>query len=93
MFTYAIDLGVIVPTVYLGAVLLLRRAPLGFLLSFVMLMLLAAVGVGVVAQTLVQIRLGISYNTGQLIGLIGSWFVLGLFAIGFSISMLRNLSE
>jgi hypothetical protein len=93
MFTYAIDLGVIVPTVYLGAVLLLRRAPLGTLISFVMLMLLAAVGVGVVAQTLVQLRLGISYNTGQLIGLICSWFVLGLFAIGFSAATLSNLSE
>jgi hypothetical protein len=93
MFTYAIDLGVIVPTVYLGAVLLLRRAPLGTLLSFVMLMLLAAVGVGVVAQTLAQLRLGISYNTGQLIGLIGSWFVLGLFAIGFSAATLRSLSD
>jgi hypothetical protein len=84
---------VIVPTVYLGAVLLLRRAPLGTLLSFVMLMLLAAVGVGVVTQTLVQLSLGISYNTGQLIGLIGSWFVLGLFAIGFSVSTLRGLSD
>lgn len=93
MFTYAIDLGVIVPTVYLGAVLLLRRAPLGYLLSFTMLTLLAAVGVGVVAQTVTQLRLGITYNTGQLIGLIGSWFVLGVFAIGFGLALLRNLSD
>jgi hypothetical protein len=93
MFTYAIDLGVIVPTVYLAGILLLRRTSLGYMLAFVMLMLLAAVGVGVVTQTLAQTRLGIAYNTGQLIGLIGSWFILGLFAIGFCVSLLRNLSE
>lgn len=93
MFTYAIDLGIIVPAVYLAGILLLRRAPLGYPLAFVMLVLLTAVGLGTVTQTLFQLSLGITYSTGQLIGLIGSWFILGMFAIGYCTSILRNLSE
>lgn len=92
MFTHALDLGLIVPVVYLTGVLLLRRAPLGYLLAFVMLALLALIGLVVVAQTVVQLQVGITFATGTLIGMIGSWGILGLIALGLVITILRHIS-
>ncbi len=93
MFTYAIDLGIIVPVVYLAGVLVLRRTPLGILLAFVMLVLLTAVGFGAVSSTFFQLNLGITFSPGQFIGLIGSWLILGLIAIGFNASILKNIMQ
>jgi hypothetical protein len=93
MYTYAIDLAIVVPSVYLAAFLLLRRAPVGYLLATVMLILLASVGAGVIAATAVQLSVGITFSPGQFVGLIGSWIVLGLLAIYFTAELLRSLPK
>jgi hypothetical protein len=93
MFTHAVDIGIIVPVVYLAGIWLLRQRPLGYLLSFIMLSLLALIGLVVVAQTIVQIQVGITFSTGVLIGMIGSWIVLGLIALWLALTILRHISS
>ena len=90
-YTYAVDLALIVPAVYLAGYLLLRRSPAGYALAAVMLVLLASVGVDVIAATAVQYSVGIMFGAGQLIGFIGSWIVLGGIAIAFTAVLLRSL--
>lgn len=92
-YTYAVDLALIVPTVYCAGYLLLRQAPVAYALTATMLILLASVGIGVIAATTVQYSVGIVFSTGQLIGLIGSWIILGAFAIGFMVVLLRSLPD
>jgi hypothetical protein len=92
LFTYAIDLGVIVPAVFLAVVLVVRRKPLGYLLGFIMLTLLAVTGMAVIGQTVAQTNAGISFSTGQMIGMIGSWVVLAVAAVGMDASILRHLA-
>ena len=91
--TYFLDLGIITPLCLLAGAWLLRRNPHGTLLGFVLLYLLALMGFIVGAQTVFQIQAGIIFSTGQFIGMIGSWLVMGSVAIGFVVNMLRNLSS
>jgi hypothetical protein len=91
--TYVLDLGVIVPVVFLSGVLVLRRAPLGYLLALIMLVLLAVTGLAVIGQTVAQINARIVFGPGTMIGMVGSWVILALFAIGFAARLLRHLSD
>ena len=81
------------PAVSLAAYLLLRRAPVAYALSTVMLVLLTSVGIGIVATTVAQVSIGIVFSTGQRLGLIGSWIVLGGFAVVFTAMLLRSLPD
>jgi hypothetical protein len=91
--TYVLDLGVIVPVVFLSGILVLRRAPLGYLLATIMLVLLAVTGLAVIGQTVAQINAGIVFGPGPLIGMVGSWVILALFAIWFAARFLRSLPD
>lgn len=79
--TYMIDVGIIVPATILAGVLLLQRKPLGFLLSSVLTMMLALIGVLVIFQTIMQYNAGLRFSPGVLIGMVGSWIVMGGFAV------------
>jgi hypothetical protein len=91
--TYTIDLGVIVPVVFIAGVLVLRRSSLGYLLALIMLVLLAMTGLAVIGQTVAQINTGIVFGPGTLIGMVGSWVILAVFAIWFAARLFRNLSN
>jgi len=91
IFTYAIDLGLIVPAVYLAAWLLWRRAALGYVLGLVLLVLLAGIGLAVVGQTAAQVQAGIVLSPGVFVGFVGSWVVLALIALAFIARLLRAL--
>jgi hypothetical protein len=91
--TYFVDLSIITPLCLLAGVWLLRHDPHGYLVGFMLLYLLALTGFIVIGQTVFQIQAGIVFSTGQLIGMIGSWIVMGSIAIGFVIKMLRNIAE
>jgi hypothetical protein len=90
-YTYAVDLALVVPAVYLAAALLVRRSPFAYALAGTMLILLTSVGVSVVATTLAQAAVGIVFSPGQYIGLIGSWIILGALAIAFLVVLLRAM--
>jgi len=91
LFTHGVDLAVVVPTVILAGILLLQRKPLGYLLAAPVLILCTLVGVVVIAQTVSQTLEGLIFPIGIYVGMIGSWIVLGAFAIGLTISFFRNL--
>jgi hypothetical protein len=93
LFTHGLDLAVIVPTTVLTGILLWQRKPLGYLLAAPLLILISLVGVVVIAQTVSQTLAGLIFAIGVYIGMVGSWIVLGAFAIGLTVAFFRNLSE
>lgn len=93
VFTYAFDLAVITPATILAGVLLRRRAPLGYLLAPVLLILCLLIGIVVVSQTVFQVNAGVAFNPGQFIGLVSSWVIMGAFAAGLTVSFFRHLDS
>ena len=93
MFTYAIDLAIIVPAAWLAACFVLRRVPVGYPLACVMLFALAGVGLAVAGQTWAQLAAGITFSPGVFIGYVGSWVVLGGVGVWFIIALLRSVTE
>ena len=86
-------LGVIAPTAFLASVLLIRRAPLGYLLASIILVLLAIIGVVVVAQTVAQTLARITLSTGEYIGKVGTFVILSLIAIWLMVRFFHDLSD
>ncbi|MFO7681221.1 MAG: hypothetical protein R6X34_14330 [Chloroflexota bacterium] len=93
MVTHALDMAIIAPASVLTGVYLLRREPIGYLLAAPLLILCTLIGVVVIAQTVFQTLAGITLPMGAYIGLVGSWVVLGAFAIWLTAAFFRSLSE
>jgi hypothetical protein len=93
LVTYTLDVGIIAPSCLLAGFLLLRRLPLGYLLTGLMTMLLVLVGAMVIGQTVMQLNIGVQLSTGQLIGMVATWIIMGGIAAWLSIAFLRNLSN
>jgi hypothetical protein len=91
--TYVIDLGIIPPVCYLTGFMVLRRIPQGYLLAVLMIILNAFIGVVVISQTVFQYLSNIFLSTGQYIGFVGTFVVMGGVAIRLVFLMLRNISE
>ena len=75
--TEVLDLGVLVPTLVLTSFLVLRRAPLGYLLAVVLLVLLLFVAATIVVGTVFQVAEDVSFTTGEIVGPIVGFLVLG----------------
>ncbi|MCL4262935.1 MAG: hypothetical protein KJ069_06955 [Anaerolineae bacterium] len=93
MVTHALDMAIIAPATVLTAVYLLRREPVGYLLAAPLLILCTLIGVVVIAQTVFQTLAGITLPIGVYIGMVGSWVVMGAFAIWLTLAFFRSLSE
>lgn len=93
MFTHGFDSAVITPATVVTGIFLLKRKPLGYLLAAPLLILCTIIGVEVISQTISQALVGITFPIGVYIGMIGSWVVMGAFAVSLAISYFRNLSE
>lgn len=93
MFTHGFDSAVITPATVITGIYLLKRRPLGYLLAAPLLILCTLIGVVVIAQTVSQTLAGFVFPIGVYIGMIGSWVVMGAFAIGLTIRYFRNVSE
>lgn len=93
MVTHALDMAIIAPACVLTAVYLRRREPVGYLLAAPLIILCALIGVVVISQTVFQALAGITFPIGVYIGMIGSWVVLGAFAIWLTLAFFRSLSE
>ena len=91
--TYVIDLGVIVPAVFLAGGMLLRRAPMGNLLGAIFIILLALIGLMVAAQTVSQLLSGITLGVGEFIGKAGTFMLLALVSLGLLVRMFRSIQE
>lgn len=84
-----LDLGLIVPVAFLSGALLLRRAPLGYLLASIVLVKTLTLGTAVSAMVVGQLLAGVSLGLGDLVG----FPLLALIGIGMAIALLRNVSE
>jgi hypothetical protein len=93
LVTYTIDVGIIAPACLLAGILILRRAPLGYLLTGLLTIMLGLIGAMVIGQTVMQLNLGLQFSAGQLIGKVSTWIVMGGIAIWLSIAFLSNLSD
>ena len=93
LITYMLDVGIIVPACIVAGIQLLRRAPLGYLMAGVLTIMLTLIGAMVICATMMQLRLGVEFTPGQMVGMIGSWIVMGGIALWLSVIFLRNLSN
>ena len=93
MFTHGFDIAVITPAMILTGTYLLQRKPLGYLLAPALLVFCAQNGFTVLAATISQMLEGIVFPVGVYIGMVGSWVVMGAFAIGLTIQYFRNIKE
>jgi hypothetical protein len=78
LMTHVLDLGIMMPVAILAGVLLLRRAPLGYLLTSIMLIFSWLIGVTIAASTAAQWLAGYPYTTAQIIGMVTPFIVLAL---------------
>lgn len=93
MVTHALDIAIIAPATMVAAMYLRRREPVGYLLAAPLLILCALIGAVVIAQTIFQTLAGITFPIGVYIGMIGSWVVMGSFAVWLTLAFFRNLEE
>lgn len=91
MFTHGFDSATITPAAVLAGVCLLRRRPLGYLLAPPILILSILNGLNVLAATASQTLAGIIFPPGVYVGLIGSWVVMGVFAVWLTIRFFRAI--
>lgn len=92
MFTHGFDSATITPTAVLIAIYLLRRNPMGYLLAAPLMILCTLIGVVVIGQTISQALDGLIFPPGVYIGMVGSWIVMGAFAVGLTVAYFRNLT-
>ena len=85
----AMDLGIIVPVSMLSGTLLLRRAPLGYLLASVVLIKFFTYGTAVTAMAIGELLAGVSLSVVVIVG----FPLLTVIGISLTIVLLRNLSE
>lgn len=90
MFTHGFDSAVITPATVVTGIYLLKRKPLGYLLAAPLLILCTIIGMTVIAQTTIQTLAGFVFPIGVYIGMIGSWVVMGAFAVGLATRFFRN---
>jgi len=93
MFTHGFDSAVITPATVITGIYLLKRKPIGYLLAAPLLILCTIIGLTVIAQTISQAMVGIIFPIGVYIGMIGSWVVMGAFAVGLAISFFRHIHQ
>jgi hypothetical protein len=84
-----LDLGIIVPVAFLSGILLLRCAPLGYMLASIVLVKTLTLGTAVSAMLVGELLAGVSLSIGALVG----FPTLTLIGIALTIILLRNLSE
>ncbi|NTW04447.1 MAG: hypothetical protein HGA19_24820 [Oscillochloris sp.] len=93
MVTDALDLGIITPATIMAGVLILRRAPLGYLIACSLLVLEMLLAPLIAAQTVSQVLAGVSFSTGQIVGPIAGFSILALAAVVVTAILLRAISD
>ena len=90
IITEAFDLAIITPATFIVGGLILRRAPLGYLLAFPLLGLIIMLLPAITAGTFMQVRAGVLFTPGEIIGPIAGFGLLGLAAIWVMVGILRR---
>lgn len=91
MVTYGLDLAIITPATIISAVLVGKGESLGYLIAMPLLFIVILMPPQIAAQTYFQVSAGINLTTGQIIGPIAGFAVLGLIGLWFFIAVLKNV--
>ena len=89
--TFALDLAVVAPALFVCGTLLLRGRPLGYLLSFPLLGIIMLLGPAIAAQTVSQVHAGVSLTPGEQVGPVVGFLLVCAWAIWVIVSILRRL--
>ena len=84
---------VITPAVLLTATMVLKRQPFAYVLSMALLVLLALLAPQIVAQSVFQVRAGVSYAPGEIVGPICGFATLAIAALYFIVRILRGIQD
>lgn len=90
LVTHALDLGVVIPVVCLAAVRLVQRAPVGYLLTVVVLVLNVCIGALLMGAGLAQLAADVPLAPGEIVAKMLSFAVLTLVAGGLLITLHRS---
>jgi hypothetical protein len=91
LFTHGFDSALITPAAVMTGIFLLRRKPWGYVLSAPIMIFCTMIGVVVIAQTISQTLEGLVFPVPVYIGMIGSWVLMGAFAIYFTIAYFKSI--
>lgn len=76
MVTYALDLAIITPACILAGFLVLRRPPLGYLMTFLLLGIIVLLAAAIGAQTVSQLVVGVRLTPGEILGPVIGFIIL-----------------
>jgi hypothetical protein len=77
----------------IAGALILRRRPFGYVVAFSLLVLEALLMPLITIATIAQVRLGISFTPGEIVGPIAGFSVFAALSIWVIASLLRHVSE
>lgn len=92
VITIVVDEAFVVPALIISGILLLRRTPIGYLLTPTLLVFTVLLGMNLTVAGIVQL-LGGLVTIGQFIGFTAGFSLLTLFALWFTIVFFRNISD
>jgi hypothetical protein len=90
--THALDMGIIAPVAILAGLLLLRRAPLGYLLAVTLLVVSSVLGAGVLALSAAQLLAGV-LTLAETLVFVAPFVILTVIGIWLTVILFRNFSE
>jgi hypothetical protein len=100
VITYAIDMGILAPVLIAAGVMLLHHKPLGYLLSFMLLVFTVMLGTNLLAAGTIQMLTGsklarrpATINIEQFIRFVALFAILTLYAIWFTLTLFRNVLD
>jgi hypothetical protein len=93
MVTYALDLAVITPSAIICGFLIMKGHPVGFVMSVPLLTLIIFLAPQILISTICQRQAGVALSTGEMVGPVAGFVVLGVVAVWLLQNLLRNLSQ
>ncbi|MBN1836806.1 MAG: hypothetical protein JW820_13205 [Spirochaetales bacterium] len=91
LVTHALDLGIITPATFVVGALILRRSSRGYTLAFPLLGIIIMLLPTIILGTASQLRAGITYGVGEIVGPITGFALLGALAVWVLVAILRPL--
>jgi hypothetical protein len=92
IITYVIDMGILAPVLIVTGIMLLRRNPMGYLLTAMLLVFTVMLGTNLLTAGTIQMLAGF-IDIRQFIGFVASFAILTLYGIWFTLKLFRNLSD
>lgn len=90
--THVFDLGIIMPAALLAGRFILQRAPLGYLLTAMLLVIGGAIGLGVAAAAVFQVAAE-AVTTTEVLVFVVPFLILAAVAIGLTVVFLRYVDD